>query len=178
MKRLSSLNDRIALVVTAGAILFALGLWLHFVGQPPNETATINNFYRHRSEYEELRGMLLADNGLLRVADWGVQLSDSGPIDVSQQAKVPPDRFQKYLSLLTKIGAKGAYRTRGTHPDEIGVNLWAAGWAGNTRHVNVCWREDEPTSQVPSLDEFYRKREPRESVYHHIEGNWYIWADW
>lgn len=181
MKRQSNLNDAIALlavaVITAGAVLFALGLWLHFASQPPNQAATIDNFYRHRAEYDELRGMLLADSDLVRVADWGVQTSDSGAQQVPPQGKVPPDRFQKYLSLLRQIGAKGAFRTHGTRP-EIGVQVWASGWAGDTRHVNVCWREDEPTNQVASLDEFYRTPEPRKSVYRHIEGNWYVWADW
>jgi hypothetical protein len=177
VKRLNGLNDSIALLITASALLFALGLWFHFSTQPPDEAATIDNFYRHRAEYEELRGMFFADSDLLTVADWGVQTSDSWPQRVPPQGKVSPDRLQKYLLLLREIGAKVAFRTDRTRP-EIGVNVWAAGWAGDTRHVNVCWREDEPANQVASLDEFYRTPMPRKSVYRHIEGNWYVWADW
>jgi hypothetical protein len=164
-------------VITVGVVLSAVVLLLHFATQPPNEAATIDNFYRHRAEYDQLRGMLLADSDLVRVADWGVQTSDSAPPQVPPQGKFPPDRFQKYLSLLREIGAKGAFRTHETRP-EISIQVWVSGFAGDTRHVNICWREDEPTNQVTSLDEFYRRPKPRKSVYRHIEGNWYVWADW
>jgi len=164
-------------VTTAGAILFALGLWLHFATQPPNEAATIDNFYRHRAQYDQLRDMLLFDNSLVRVASWGVQTSEGSIPKVPPEGRVPLDRFHQYLALLGEIGGKAAYRTNEKHP-EVGVQVWVAGLAGDTRHVNVCWREDEPTNQVASLDEFYRTPKPRKSAYRHIEGNWYVWADW
>ena len=164
-------------VVGIAVVLSALVLWFHFATRPPNEAATIANFYAHRAGYDELREMLLADNDLVRVADWGVQTSDSAVPQVPPQGNFPAGRYRKYLSLLTEIGAMGAFRTHEAHP-EIGVQVWVSGFAGDTRHVNVCWREDKPTNQVASLDEFYRTPKPRQSAYRHIEGNWYIWADW
>ena len=166
-----------SVMLAAVAVLAALLLWFHFARHPPKESATIANFYKHRAEYDELRAMLLSDKELMRVADWGVQTSDSLVPQVPPQGKIPVVRYRKYMSLLTEIGAMGAYRTHEARP-EIGVQIWVSGFAGDTRHVNVCWREDEPTNQVASLDDFYRTPKPKKSVYRHIEGNWYIWADW
>jgi hypothetical protein len=180
VKRLSSLKDDIALlivgVITAGVIVFALGLWLHFSTQPPKESTTIANFYRHRAQYDQLRDMLLSDNSLVEVTSSGVRTPGSPITTVPPEGRVSLDRFHQYLALLGEIGGKSAYQTQGKHP-EVVVSAWVAGWAGDTRHVNICWREDEPTNPVMSLDEFYRTPDPRKPVYRHIEGNWYIWAD-
>ena len=182
MKRGKSLQDSIALLVAgitgAGAVLFALGLWIHFSMQPPKESTTVAHFYGHRAQYDQLRAMLLSDNRLAGVDSWGVQLATGPPV-----GRMPPvggislDRFHRYLALLDEIGGNAAYRTEGEHP-EVGVSVWAAGWAGSSRHVDICWREDEPTNQVASLDEFYRTPEPRKPVYRHIDGNWWMRADW
>jgi hypothetical protein len=43
-----------------------------------------------------------------------------------------------------------------------------------TPHVNICWRENEPTNQVASLDEFRHTPRP----YLHMEGDWSMWKDW
>lgn len=142
-----------AAVIAVGVVLFAVVLWFHVATQPPGESAMIDSFYRHRAQYDELRGMLVADNDLVRV------------------------RFRTYLALLKEIDATAAFRTYGTHP-EIGVQAWASGFAGYTRHLNICWRENQPTNQVARLEEFYRTPKPRKPVYRHIEGNWYMWADW
>ena len=181
MKRRSSLKDSIALlaagVVTAGFVFFALELWIYFSFQPPKESTTIANFYSRRAQYEQLRDMLLSDNNLVTVASWGVDAPGYPLPTVPPEGPVSLDRFHQYLALLGEIGGKAAFRTAGKHP-EVGVSVWAAGWAGDTRHVNVCWREDSPVRQVVSLDDFYRTPEPRQPVYRHIEGDWWIWADW
>ena len=173
----SALKDNLALLATAIAVVSAILLWLHFPAQPPKESSTIANFYRHRAQYDQLRDMLLSDNGSMAVASWGVQTYGSLTPKVPPEGGVSVDRFHQYLALLGEIGGNAAYRTEGKHP-EVGVSVWAAGWAGSTRHVNICWREDSPPRQVISLDDFYRTPEPRQPVYRHIEGNWWIWADW
>ena len=166
-----------SVMLAAVAVLAALLLWFHFASQPPKESATIANFYKHRAEYDELRAMLLSDKELVRVADWGIQTSDSLVEHTPTEGNFSVDRYHKYLALLHEIGAKGAFRSHEEHP-EIGVQIWVSGFGGDTRHVNVCWREDQPTNQVSSLDEFYRTSKPRKAAYRHIDGDWYIWVDW
>ena len=85
-------------------------------------------------------------------------------------------RFQEYLAALKEAGGRVASRNE-TGDTDVGV--WAAGFAGNTRHVNICFRENPPSNQVESLDAYHEdsRKQPR-GVYRHIEGSWYIWADW
>jgi hypothetical protein len=176
-KRSSGLKDNIALLATAIAVVSALLLWLHFPSQPPKESTTLANFSSHRAQYDQLRDMLLSDNSIVGVKSWGIQTPRSPITTVPPEGRVQLDRFHRYLALLGEIGGNAAYRTEGKHP-EVVISVWVAGWAGSTRHVNICWREDSPPRQVVSLDDFYRSPEPRQPVYRHIEGNWWIWADW
>jgi hypothetical protein len=90
----------------------------------------------------------------------------------------PLNRYNEYLVLLKEAGGVGAFRARGDPPESMGVLVYASGWAGDTRHVNICWLERDPVNSIASLDDFYQTPKPRSPVYKHIEGNWYIWADW
>jgi len=121
--------------------------------------------------------MLLEDKGVDTVADWGIEAPGS-PI-----AQIPPDggmmsaeRYQKYLALLKEIGATIVIRR--PEPLGVGFGVWGAGWGGDTRHVDVRWMEREPSNTVASLEAFYRTAVPRKPSYVHIDGQWYIWADW
>ena len=119
----------VLLLLTAVAVVSALLMWLHFPSQPPKESTTVANFYSHRAKYDQLRDMLLSDNSLVGVASWGVQTPESPIPKVPPEGGVSLDRFHRYLALLGEIGGNAAYRTEGKHP-EVGVSVWAAGWAG------------------------------------------------
>jgi hypothetical protein len=160
------------IIATLAAAFF--GFYLSI--QPPREAKVIKNFEEHRVIYEELQRMLLEDKGLVRVADWGVQTSDSPNSQRPPEGRFPLARYRRYLPLLEQIGAKGAFPTEGDHP-MVGVQVWVSGFL-EKRHVNICWRDEEPKNQVASVDEFYRTAKPRKPAYRHIEGNWYIWVDW
>jgi hypothetical protein len=144
--------------------------------KPPREKELIQNFYDHRAAYEHLRDMLLQDKEVLRVASWGVETTKS-IASKPQQGDFPIGRYNKYLALLKETGGVGAFRGRGEHPESVGIGVFASGWAGDTRHVEICWVEREPANQVSNLDDFYLTPKPRTPVYRHIEGNWYLWAD-
>lgn len=120
--------------------------------------------------------MLLADDGLERVASWGVETTSSG-ITKPPAGNFPASRYNEYLSLLKDIDGKGAFRERGHNPD-VGILVWASGWAGDTRHVAIYWLNHKPSNEVASLDDFYRTPKPRRPVFRRIDGNWYLWADW
>jgi hypothetical protein len=153
-------------------------LYVRSGDRPPREKKLIENFYAHRTAYEHLRDMLQADEGLLRVASWGLETTKSmGPVAPSE-AGFPIDRYDKYLELLRETGGIGAFRARGEHPESVSIGVWASGWAGHSEHVQICWREHEPANQVANLDDYYLTPKPHQSVFRHIEGNWYLWADW
>ncbi|MGZ4829666.1 MAG: hypothetical protein ACXV78_08480, partial [Candidatus Angelobacter sp.] len=124
-----------------------------------------------------LRDMLVADRQLVRVALWGVETTKSVVPQKPPDGDFPAGRYQEYLAVLEETGAMGASRAEGVQP-EICALVWGSGWAGDTRHVNICWVEHEPEPQVSSLDEYYRTPKPRQPVFRKIEAHWYLWADW
>ncbi len=160
----------LSFVALAGVFLLSLP------SKPPREAKVIENFNAHRPAYERLKAMLLSDEQLRRVADWGIENAEG--IHHPPEGGFSVDRFHEYLSLLSEVGAKGASRGRGENAQEVCVLAWAAGWAGDTRHVETCWLDHEPANQVASLDAFYLTPKPRHPVFRHIDGNWYLWADW
>jgi len=157
------------------AALIAIGVAAHLASRPPAEAKIIASFNRNRAPYERLRDMLTADDELLRIADWGIE-TDAG------FEKPPGDRFSgtrydEYMALLKQANARGASRRRGKPADPC-ILIWASGFAGDTRHRSICWRTVAPENQVASLEAFEESPRPRKPVFKHIEGGWYIWADW
>ena len=142
---------------------------------PPRESKITTDFRAHRAEYEQLRKMLLDDKDVDVVADWGV-LTNGSPISKTPPDGMPIKRYQEYLALLKETGARAVSQMR--EPAEARILVWGSGWAADTRHVAVSWLANEPSNTMVSLEAFYRTPKPRKPVYIHIEGNWYIWADW
>jgi hypothetical protein len=173
-------RKRLTVVVFLVAMLLmcALLAYTFLRNDPPPEKSLLSNFYAHRASYERLRDMLREDKKLLRVATWGVETTESVPASKPPEGTFPLNRYNEYLVLLGEIGAVGAFRGREGESKEVGVMMYASGFAGDTRHVTICWLEVQPTHQVGSLDEFYRTPKPRTPVYRHIDENWYLWADW
>ena len=163
-------------LISIAALIASLFIIVLVTSRPPKESKIIRDFSAHRAAYEQVRTLLLGDKDVAAVADYGVENADS-PI-----SKIPPDggmpavRYQEYLALLKQIGASRV--GRGSQPLRVAFDVWASGWGGDTRHVNICWMEREPSNTVGSLDAFYRTAKPRNPSYVHIDGHWYIWADW
>lgn len=163
-----------SVVVAAIAVL----LTVSFISStPPKEDKIVRDFRAHRASYERLRTMLLEDKGVESVAPWGILLPEGTAI-----RKIPPDggmpvaRYQEYLALLKETGAMRVDQNQ--DPLEVFFGVWGSGWGGDTRHIEICWREHEPPNIATSLAAFYRTEKPRSPAYVHIDGNWYIWADW
>ena len=154
-------------------------LALRSCGTPPSEQSLIEDFYAHRSEHELLHDMLLADKQVIRIASWGVETTTSPVPQIPPAGDFPVDRYKEYLKALTAVGGIVAIRGEGAHADTY-VGMWAFGWAGDTRHVSVCWKENVPTNLASSLDDYHNDKEHKQphGVYRHIDGNWYLWADW
>jgi hypothetical protein len=157
------------IVLCLVGILAGLLLYLRSGSRPPAEEKLVENFYAHRLAYDHLRDMLLADQQLVRVAKWGLETTKSVVPQEPPDGDFPVGRYQEYLALLQEAGALGASRSEGVHPETICVLVWASGWAGDTRHLQICWADDEPTPQVPSLEEYYRTAKPRHPVFRKIE---------
>lgn len=173
---LKLLGAGILTAVLLGALVTFLGVTLFFPHRsPPREEQVLRNFETHRAAFERLRDMLIEDKTLVRVADWGVETTKT--MGKPPAGDFPVNRYNEYLALLKEVRAVGAFRDRGEAPESVGALVYASGFAGDTRHMDVCWLAHEPPNQVSSLNDFYKTPKPRNPVYRHIEGNWYLWAD-
>ena len=180
MKRLGVLTvSRLQLIIFL-LLVGALGgacLYLRSSFQPPGESKLIANFNGHRPAFERLREMVLEDQQLSYVAIWGVRIEESGVISPPPVGQVSIDRYNEYLALFGETGGRRAYRIDETLAD-VSIEMWVSGFGGDTRHVAICWLDREPANQVTSLEDFYDSPEPRDPVFRHIDGNWFLWADW
>jgi hypothetical protein len=158
------------------AIIGSFLIILFISSRPPKEDRIVSDFRAHRALYERVRTMLSEDKGVEGVAPWGIQPQGSPLWKIPPDGGMPVERYQQYLALLKEIGASRVGQRE--DPVEVSFGVWGGGFAGDTRHVEVCWLEREPSNTAVSLDAFYRTAKPRSPSYVHIDGNWYIWADW
>lgn len=161
------------LLVTA--VLGCLLLYIYFSTRPLGEKKLIANFQAHRAAFEHLRDMLSADRQLVRIARSGIETTGYPLAKKPEEVGFPRARYDQYLVLFREVGAIGASPGPA---DDVEVLVWASGWAGDTRHQYICWKETEPSPLVDSLDQFYQTPKPRHPVFKRIEGNWFLWADW
>ena len=168
------------LVFVVAACLGVCGLWVYvFPSQkPPDEESLLKDFYSNRAGYERLRDMLLADEHVAGVyTRFGVETKSSGLPHPPSEVNFPSSRYNEYKALLEQVRSPEVFR-RGGNSSEICISLWGSGFGGDTRHVDLCWLDHTPANQVARLEDFYRTPKPRHPVFRHIDGNWYLWADW
>jgi hypothetical protein len=166
---------------TRGLLLALFGggvLYLCSCNNPPDESKLIDDFHVRRAAYERLRDMLLADQQVRAVYErQGVETSDSGLPRTASEANFPVSRFNEYRALLERARSTEVFRVGGNNSG-VCIAVWAAGFGGDTRHVDICWTERRPNNQVSRLTDFYRTPKPRHPVFRHIDSNWYLWTDW
>jgi hypothetical protein len=176
---LKLLGTGLLVSVLVCALLAFVGVAIFFTHRSPaKEAQVIRNFYAHRSAFEQLRDMLIEDKKLVRLADWGVQTTTSMATKERPTGDFPIDRYKQYMALLKEAGGIGGNRDRSDSPADVCIWIYASGWAGDTRHLDICWEAQVPAPQIESLDEFYKTPKPRKPAFRHVESNWYLWADW
>jgi hypothetical protein len=163
--------------VAAPILAFVLLVFLT-LPRPPKEKDLLQNFYRNRAAFEQLRDMLQADNNLRGVADWGVDTRKPFFIGHPSAAIMPTERYRRYVALLQQVGGLVAFRSEG-EPADPGVCVWGWGWGSHTRHINISWMDEAPTNQVTSLDDCRAPHRygDRQYFYRHIDEHWYLDTD-
>ncbi|HTA95822.1 MAG TPA: hypothetical protein VK769_06830 [Verrucomicrobiae bacterium] len=161
-------------------VVLALGGCIYFAApRPPKEAKLIQNFNEHRADFEQLRDMLQADTNLTRVANWGIETRKPFFLGYPPGGNFSVDRFNKYLALFKETGALAAARGEGKNAD-ASIFVWAWGFAGDTRHIGICWLDEQPTNQIPTLDGYRGQSVYPNTVvaFKHIDQQWYLRADW
>jgi hypothetical protein len=167
-------------VLFLSIIIAMVGVFLYIIAcnKPPKEKNLVEAFYAHRVAYERLRDMILEDGPVRAVyARFGVETTKSGLPHPPLEVNFPVNRYNEYLALLEQIGSADVFRA-GENDSEICIAVWASGFGGDTRHVDTCWLDSPPANQITGLDAFYKTPKPRHPAFKHIDGNWYLWADW
>jgi hypothetical protein len=173
-----SVKRIVILLLSLVAVLCVLFVLIFPSSTPPKEKKLLENFYAHRAVFERLRDMLLTDKRVRAVyARFGVETTESGVPYEPSKVNFPAGRYSEYRGLLEQIGGTEVFRAGGDH-STICISVWASGFSGDTRHVDNCWLDNPPVNQVGSLSDFYKTPKPRRPVFRHIDGNWYLWADW
>ena len=152
--------------ISAIAFLFfilALGVGVYFLSHPPEEAKLIHKFNENRAAFEQLREMLQADPNLSRHGQYS-----------------PPEKIEKYQSLLKVVGNPIAYASgKGTNAD-LSFMVWGWGFAGEAEHLDICWLHERPTNQIATMDGYQGQSDfaNRVCVFKHIDQQWYLSVDW
>jgi hypothetical protein len=148
--------------------LGAACLTIRFVAAAPTNGEVALRFNRARSIYEQLRDMLAEDSSIEKIASWGVMTTTAFSAQMPPVPETSLDRYQKYVALLSGIGARGMLRGEGAYP-EVCVLMWASGWAADTVHVSVCWLGRDAPPPRPGATRSYSRFQ--------LDGRWYIERD-
>jgi hypothetical protein len=166
------------------AVLFVGGLllWCRVRNAPPRDSALVAQFNDRRGTFVELKELISLQSEWVRVAPWGIETTSHVLVDKSSDSRWFTAEYERCLALMQRVGGKGAFRSQDACP-EVCIFVWAAGWAGDTRHIAVCSRCSEPGREqlVDSLDQaepVLRAHAGRWVVYRPLGGEWFLREDW
>ena len=189
MQSIKSLLDtpiRGKTILKAAAVCFlglavfvcAVEAFIFFSMRPPRENGIIADFQLHSSAYERLKSMLLEDDQVSEISTAGIETPSSLLKRSPSEVHFPISRYNEYVTLLNKIGRGSVFRMKEKESNLVCVVAWGAGWAGDTRHMWVCWADRPPSNEVGSLDSYYRNPRRQHNAFRRIDGHWYLRADW
>jgi hypothetical protein len=153
---------KLSIVVFLSCVVLVGVVLLILPSKPPPEATLIQTFTAHRPVYERLRDMLEADGQVRAVyLRFGVETVGSGLPRAPSEVNFPVTRYNEYVALLGQIGSAEVFRS-GDHSGVCNV-VWAHGFGGDTRHVQICWEAHQPANIVASLTDYYQTPKPRRS---------------
>jgi len=141
---------------------------IYFPG--PMDKDLISNFKSHRSAFDSLAKLFRHDNKLQRVGETFTVPEDPASIGVNSR------RIANYRALLTKIGALEGLAH---FSEEYLILSWTFGVTTSAEYSKgYCYLVRPPKKLSKSLDMYEPTGKERTEDYRHIEGNWYIYADY
>lgn len=158
-------------ITTLGAIIWGANMFLALFDEPPHPSSQelIDNFYTHQAEFEQLRQMFLADEGLSRVAD------DFTRPENPEVMGITPARLDEYRRLFHQLNLKA-----GIEGDKESIRFIAStrGLSVSGSAKGYVYTRVPPELMVDNLDT-YRSEDGRSfTAYQHLEGNWYLYYDY
>ena len=144
-------------------------------GQPPSDQNLLNNFTDHRTVFNQLAQMKLADSGLMQIhSDW-TQPSEPQTVGVSSE------RVAKYREMLSQAEVHFGLEADGLHGADF--LCWEHGSATSSdTDKGYAYLTVPPKRVLSSLDQYnhqYQSEGLSElRVYRHIEGCWYLYYEY
>jgi len=168
------MKPRFYILLLVAVALVAVAVRSQFVlPRRPTDNEFLQAFNKNRAAFEQLRDMFRADNSvkLRRVADWGIETWKPVFKGKPTAADFPMQRYQQYLRLLHQVGSPQALTATGGDPT---ITIWASGWFGHWRHIDISWMDEVPTNQVSNLDQCRVPKWDGQHFYRHIDEQWYL----
>ncbi len=135
----------------------------------------VAHFQEHRSEYEQLREMIVADK-VLGILRGGAEFSRE-PLVFKEPGSlgIGPDRVSAYRRLM-----RAARCSRMDVWTNGSVSFAVAAWgAANTGwRVSLVSSREKPSPLVGTIDGFRKKGRQWESAYSPIGEDWYVYIIW
>lgn len=137
----------------------------------PSDAALVENFRSHRSGFEQLLGMFVADRGLGRVA------YDFTRPENAETVGVNGDRLRAYRELFDELGLSAGIEGYG-EKDLVLFHASTYGLAVSGSSKGYAYLKERPALVVDDLDK-YRSPDGRSfTAYRHVEGDWYLYFDY
>ena len=137
----------------------------------PSDQALIENFQSHKSEFNQLLQMFLADKGLGRVA------YDFTRPENPQTVGITRERLKVYRGLFDELdlsaGIEG-YEEKDVvwfHASTYGLSVTGSG-------KGYAYLKERPKLVVDNLDTYWSQDGRSFTTFRHLEGNWYLYLDY
>lgn len=135
------------------------------------DAVMIENFYKHRGDFEKMVEMIKADAGLERVDyNW------TRPEDI-EEIGITAKRISEYRRLFVKTNVpRGFYATDQRNAIEFMAGSQGLSVTGLSK--GYTYFESPPKLIVENLDTYWSENGRSFIAYRHIKGNWYLYLDY
>jgi hypothetical protein len=168
-------------VILAWCAISLYAMVYEAVGPHPSDREMLNNFQKHKTEFDQLLQMFIADQQLESVAhQW------TSPTDL-QLAGITPQRLEEYNALIWKINLRIDFCRLAIRPcmslwkvygqtglDAVEFSFSSRGLAVSGSVKGYIYTFKSPSPIVDNLDK-YTSESGKFTVYRHIEENWYLY---
>ena len=190
-----SVSRSFLMLLAVATLMPLVGCGLLFEKQHPKDAELIENFRRHRQEFEALIEVFRSDTGVGRVgatftrsSDFFGKCADSQTRDASkgtgssdtwdgQPIHVSKERFLDYQRRFKDLGLTAGIEGY-CAKDLIGMYASTQGLSVTGSSKGYAFMTKPPQILVDDLDSFWSEDGRSFTAYRRIDGNWYLFFDY
>ena len=167
------MRENALLKVKSQVILFSITAVLLGCGRlnHPSDQELIDNWRAHKSEFQQLLQMFIADKGLGRVAPDFTR--PENPINVG----VTQERLKAYRNLFNTLGLSAGVEGY-DEKETIWFHASTQGLAVSGSSKGYAYLSKKPVLLVENLEKYWSTDGKSFTAFKLIEGNWYLYFDY